>query len=132
MMKSFFAGLFIALLLTGCASLNEKKKERALEQATMFYERAIRWGDFATATRFQRMDDAARQPAPLPGNVSVTSYQQVNSRILADGNEVNITVRIDYYNSDTLKVVTLTDEQAWRYDPDETAWYITTPLPAFR
>lgn len=131
-MKSFFAGLFIALLLTGCASLNEKKKERALEQATMFYERAIRWGDFATAARFQRLDDAARQPVALSRNVSVTSYQQVNSRMLANGNEVNITVQIDYYNSDTLKVVTLTDEQAWIYDPDETAWYITTPLPAFR
>ena len=100
-MKSFFAGLFIALLLTGCASLNEKKKERALEQATIFYERAIRWGDFATAARFQRMDDAAKQPAALPTNVSVTSYQQVNSRALADGNEVNITVRIDYYNNDS-------------------------------
>ena len=131
-MKSFFAGLFIALLLTGCASLNEKKKERTLEQATMIYERSIRWGDFATAARFQRMDDPATQPAALPRNVSVTSYQQVNSRTLADGNEVKITVRIDYYNSDTLKVVTLTDEQAWIYDPDEAAWYITTPLPAFR
>jgi hypothetical protein len=131
-MKSFFAGLFIALLLTGCASLNERKKERTLEQATMIYERSIRWGDFETATRFQRLDDAATRPTALPGNVSVTSYQQVNSRTLADGNEVKITVRIDYYNNDTLKVVTLTDEQAWKYYPDETAWYITTPLPAFR
>ncbi len=131
-MKSFFAGIFIALLLTGCASLSEKKKERTLEQATIIYERSIRWGDFATAASFQRREGAATQPAVLPGNVSVTSYQQVNSRILADGNEVKITVRIDYYNSDTLKVVTLTDEQAWKYYPDETAWYITTPLPAFR
>lgn len=131
-MKSFFAGIFIALLLTGCASLNEKKKERTLEQATMIYERSIRWGDFATAARFQRMEGTATQPAALPGNVSVTSYQQVNSRTLADGDEVKITVRIDYYNSDTLKVITLTDEQAWKYYPDESAWYITTPLPAFR
>ncbi|MBT8117660.1 MAG: hypothetical protein KJO66_07500 [Gammaproteobacteria bacterium] len=131
-MKSFFAGIFIALLLTGCASLNEKKKEHTLEETTMFYERAIRWGDFATAARFQRMEGAAMQPVVLPGNISVTSYEQVNSRVLADGNEVRITVRIDYYNSDTFKVVTLTEEQTWKYDPDETAWFITTPLPAFR
>lgn len=131
-MKSFFAGIFIALLLTGCASLSEQKKELALEDATMIYERSIRWGDFATATRFHRREGAATQPAVMPRNVRVTSYQQINSRVLADGNEVRITVRISYYNSDTFKVVTLTDEQAWKYDPDETAWYITTPLPAFR
>ena len=131
-MKSFLAGLFITLFLTGCATLDEKKKEQNLDDVTMLYERAIRWGDFSTAVRFQRLEQAATQPAALPGTIRVTSYEPVNSQVLEDGNEVRITVHIDYYNSDTLKVITLTDQQVWKYDPDESAWYITTPLPAFR
>jgi outer membrane lipoprotein-sorting protein len=131
-MKSFFAAFLIALLVTGCAALTEKKKERTLEQAMMYYERAIRWVDFEAAARLQRGKGTAAGSAVPPGSIRVTAYRPVNSRVLADGNEVRITVQIDYYNSDTLKVVTLTDEQTWEYDPGETAWYITTPLPAFR
>ncbi|MGB5260618.1 MAG: hypothetical protein WBO34_08870 [Gammaproteobacteria bacterium] len=131
-MKSFFAALLLALLVTGCATLTEKKKERTLEQATMFYERAIRWGDFESAAQLQRSEGTAAGSAMMPDSVRVTSYRQVNSLVLADENEVRITVQVDYYNSDTLKVVTLIDEQTWVYDADESAWFITTPLPAFR
>ena len=130
-MKLFLVSLFITLFLTGCATLDEKKKEQTLNDATMFYERAIRWSDFSTVARFQRLEQAATQQAAPPEAIRVTAYRQVSSQVLEDGNEVSITVQIDYYNNDTFKVNTLTDKQVWKYDPVESAWYITTPLPAF-
>ena len=41
-------------------------------------------------------------------------------------------MQIDYYSRDSFKVNTLTDQQVWKYDPDESTWFITTPLPDFR
>ena len=131
-MKSLFTVCLLVTLLTGCATLDEKKKERRFEDTIMLYERAIRWADFATAAAFQRLEQTTMQQAIPSDSIRVTSYRQLNSQMLADGHEIRLTVQIDYYNNDTFKVVTLTDNQVWKFDPGETAWYITTPLPAFR
>jgi hypothetical protein len=131
-MKSLFTVCLLTTLLSGCATLDEKKKEQYFNDTVRVYEQAIRWADFATATSFQRLEQTATPQAMPPDSIRVTSYQQLNAQVLADGEEVRVSVKIDYYNSDTLKVVTLMDNQVWKFDPDETAWYITTPLPAFR
>lgn len=131
-MKSLFTVCLLVTLLTGCATLDEKKKEQQFDDIIRTYEHAIRWGDFATATAFQRLEQTATPQAIPSDSIRVTSYRQLNTQMQADGEEVRVTVKIDYYNTDTLKVVTLTDNQVWKFDPDETAWYITTPLPAFR
>jgi len=131
-MKSLFTVCLLVTLLTGCATLDEKKKEQHFDDTIRVYEHAIRWADFATAASFQRLEQAATPQAIPPDSIRVTSYRQLNAQVLADGEEVRVSVKIDYYNSDTLKVVTLTDNQVWKFDPDESAWYITTPLPAFR
>lgn len=131
-MKSLFTVCLLATLLTGCATLDEKKKEQYFNDTIRVYEQAIRWSDFATAASFQRLEQTATPRAIPSDSIRVTSYRQMNAQILADGEEVRVSVQIDYYNSDTFKVVTLMDNQVWKYDPDENVWYITTPLPAFR
>ncbi len=131
-MKSLFTVCLLVTLLTGCATLDEKKKEQYFNDTIRVYEQAIRWSDFATAASFQRLEQTVTPQAIPSDSIRVTSYRQMNAQILADGEEVRVSVQIDYYNSDTFKVVTLTDNQVWKYDADETVWYITTPLPAFR
>ena len=64
--------------------------------------------------------------------IRVTSYETMNMTASDNNATMHIDVEIVYYNEDTMKLVTLTDNQIWKYDPDNKSWYITTPLPAFR
>lgn len=131
-MKRIFLLLLASSLLAGCASIGENKKQQGLEEATLFYEKAIRWGDFTAASRFQHTETGSSQPVRNLDKIKVTSYRQVNSRTLEDDSKVIISVQIDYYHSDSMKLITLSDEQVWKYEADKSAWYITTPLPDFR
>ena len=131
-MKHFLTGVLATLLLAGCATISDTKRQKSFDETTLLYEKAIRWGDFATARQFQRLEsDAPGKPLPQAG-IRVSSYRQLAKRTLPDDNTIAVTVKIDYYHNDTLKVMTLTDNQVWSYTPDENSWHITTPLPAFR
>ena len=131
-MKRLFPMLLAGLLLGGCATLNEQKKAKTFDETMFIYEKAVRWSDFYAARQFQRLPIGTANPQIDPAQLKVTAYRQVNARRLAGDEEVAITVQIDYYRNDTMRVHTLTDEQVWRYDDEAGAWYITTPLPAFR
>lgn len=123
-----------ALLLSACTAVGDSKKAITLEQATRHYETAIRWVDFKAADSLRRPEGNAHYSPDRDTlkRIKVTSYETVNV-IASDGNStMHIQVEIVYYNEDTMKLVTLTDNQTWRYDPDRKSWYITTPLPAFR
>jgi hypothetical protein len=131
-MKQFLTGVLVTLLLAGCATISENKRQKSFDETTLLYEKAIRWGDFTIARQFQRLEGGT-QGRPLPqAGIRVTSYRQLGKRALPDDNMIAVTVQIDYYHNDTLKVITLTDNQIWTYTPDENSWRITTPLPAFR
>ena len=131
-MRQIFILLLTGTLLAGCAAYSDNKKQTTLGETTLLYEKAIRWGDFAAARRFQHKNAGSPQATVNPGKFKVTLYRQLGSQPLADDNEVMITVKIDYYHSDTLKIYTLMDEQVWKYDREGNAWHIITPLPAFR
>ena len=59
-MQRFITLLLLATFLSGCASMDERKKTVMLDRVTRNYESAIRWGDYATANiyRLQGSDDA--------------------------------------------------------------------------
>lgn len=131
-MIQFSTGILVALLLAGCATISDSKRQQSFDETTLLYEKAIRWGDFVTASQFQQLEgDTQDRPLPQAG-IKITSYRQLGKRALPDNNMIAVTVQIDYYHKDTLKVITLTDNQLWKYTPDENSWRITTPLPAFR
>jgi hypothetical protein len=123
-----------ALLLSACTAVGDSKKAITLDQATRYYETAIRWVDFKAADSLRRLDNNTRDtPAhDTLKRIKVTSYETVKVTALDNNSTMNIQVEIVYYNEDTMKLVTLTDNQIWKYDPDNKSWYITTPLPAFR
>ena len=126
--------LLTAVLLQACAAIDDSKKSISLDQSLYYYESAMRWADFESANSLRRYtgDPApATDPARLK-RIKVTGYEVLSTVPSADESEVYITVNISYYDEDNLKVKSLTDNQVWQYDAKQDAWYVTTPLPAFR
>ena len=68
-MKSLFTVCLLTTLLSGCATLDEKKKEQYFNDTVRVYEQAIRWADFATATSFQRLEQTATPQAMQPDSI---------------------------------------------------------------
>ncbi|MGB7934861.1 MAG: hypothetical protein WCH04_22080 [Gammaproteobacteria bacterium] len=133
-MQRFITLLLLAAFLSGCASMDERKKTVMLDNATRHYESAIRWGDYATANAF-RLQDSADAPATSPENLKrfrVTSYETLNTVLNEDETEAHIVVQIRYYDEERMKEVTLTDRQTWKYDAEAGLWHLDGPLPAFR
>jgi DNA polymerase IIIc chi subunit len=133
-MRAFILFVVSSLLLTACAAVDDSKKSITLDKALWQYETAIRWVDFGTANSMRRTEGTAvYSPDPdMLKNIKVTSYEVMNTTTSADHAEVNMTVEIVYYHDERMKLETLTDHQTWKYDPEIKAWYITTPLPAFK
>jgi len=126
--------LLTTILLQACAAIDDSKKSISLDQSLYFYESAMRWADFESANSLRRYDGdpaTATDPAKLK-RIKVTGYEVLNTVPADDDTEVNITVKISYYDEDNLKVRSLTDNQVWQYDDKQNAWYVSTALPLFK
>ena len=134
-MRAFTLFLVTSLLLSACAAVDDSKKSITLDKALWQYETAIRWVDFSSANSLRRPESDAGDYSPDPAllkHIKVTSYNVLNTAASADKAVVNMTVEIIYYHDERMTLTTLTDNQTWKYDPEIKAWYITTPLPAFK
>ena len=133
-MRTLTLLLLSSLLLSACAAVDDSKKSITLDKALWQYETAIRWVDFSSANSLRRPEgNASYSPDPaLLKHIKVTSYEVLNTTTSADHAEVRMEVEIVYYHDERMKLSTLTDNQIWKYDPEIKAWYITTPLPAFK
>ena len=133
-MRIHFLFLLTSLMLTACTAVDTSKKSITLDKALWQYETAIRWVDFSSANSLRRSEEGtAYTPDPaLLKHIKVTSYSVLNSTNSEDNAEANLTVEIIYYHDERMTLTTITDKQTWKYDPEIKAWYITTPLPAFK
>ena len=133
-MNRIIALLLTAMLLQGCAAIDDSKKTISLDQSLYYYESAIRWADFEAANSLRRYEGApapATDPAKLK-RIKVTGYDVLNTTLSDDETSVYITVKISYYDENSLKLASVTDNQVWRYDTKQNSWYISTPLPVFK
>jgi ABC-type metal ion transport system substrate-binding protein len=133
-MQRFIVLFLLAAFLSGCASMDERKKTVLLDRATRHYESAIRWGDYATANAY-RLQESADALATNPVNLKqfrVTSYETLNTVLNEDETEAHVVVQIRYYDEERMKEMTLTDRQTWKYDIELGLWHLDSPLPAFR
>ena len=133
-MYRIICSVLLALLLPGCAAVDDSKKTITYDKALWKYETAIRWVDFGTANSQRRLEDpAAYTPSPeLLRHIKVTSYNVMNKSLSEDHAEMKLTVEIVYYNDTTMRLSTITDNQVWEYDYEIKDWYISTPLPPFK
>ena len=133
-MHRIIYSILLALILSGCAAVDDSKKTITYDKALWQYETAIRWVDFSTANSLRRLEDSSAY-TPDPNtlrDIKVTSYKVINRTTSEDHAEVRLTVEIVYYNDRSMKLATIIDNQVWKYDPAIKGWYITTPLPPFK
>lgn len=125
-------GLFIGIVLTGCASLEKDRRAMGLEAATNAYQSAIRWGDFDTAMGL--LAPELRRDAELPQGLEdlrVTRYEVVQPPLIRADDSATQTVSIEYLFEYNQILRRLTDRQVWRWDEQEKAWWLESGLPAF-
>jgi hypothetical protein len=122
------------LLLSACAAVDDSKKTITYDKALWKYETAIRWIDFGTANSLRRLEDNSAYSPDMETlqHIKVTSYNVLNKTTSEDHAEVRLTVEIIYYHDQSMKLITIIDNQIWKYDPEIKDWYITTPLPPFK
>jgi len=123
-----------SLLLSACAAVDDSKKTITYDEALWKYETAIRWIDFGTANSLRRLEDNSAYSPDMETlrHIKVTSYNVLNKTSSEDHAEVQLAVEIVYYNDQSMKLITIIDNQIWKYDPEIRDWYITTPLPTFK
>ena len=118
-------------LLLSCTHFSDvfmMKRDEVLNH----YASAIRWGHFEEAADSQ--DPARRTPLDLAWlkNIHVSGYDQLHLSEEDDGNTVQQTVEIRYFNELDGTERIITDRQTWHYDDDAGKWRLQTDLPAFR
>lgn len=121
--------LVCSLVLTACSHDYHLMK---VEEQLGSYGAAIRWSLFKRAMNFY-----AKPPSPMPDwqalkNIKVTGYQPLFRDEPGDGNVVLQTVEIRYVHLDDVVERTLTEEQHWRYDDDQSRWLLESGFPAFK
>lgn len=124
--------LFVALAISACASVDDSKKRITLDNALRQYERAIRWGEYQAADSLRRSPAGSSVNRDHLRSIRVTAYDTVAIKESADGSGAQVDVQIRYYNEYTMKELDIIDQQSWEYDAGGKAWYITSPMPAFR
>jgi hypothetical protein len=133
-MYRLICSVLLALSLSGCASVDASKKTITYDKAMWKYETAIRWVDFGTANSLRRLEDQSAYTPDLSTlqHIRVTSYTLIQKTISEGNSQAQLAVEITYYNDQTMKLVTIIDNQIWKYDPVIKDWYISTPLPPFK
>jgi hypothetical protein len=133
-MYRLICSVLLALSLSGCASVDASKKTITYDKAMWKYETAIRWVDFGTANSLRRLEDQNAYTPDLGTlqHIKVTSYNLKQRTVSEDNSQAQLAVEIIYYNDQTMKLVTIIDNQIWKYDPVIKDWYISTPLPPFK
>jgi hypothetical protein len=125
-------GLFIGLVLTGCASLEKDRRAMGLQAATNAYQSALRWGDFDTALGL--LSPELQRDEELPQDLKdlrITRYEVVQPPLIRAGDSATQTVSIEYLFEYNQILRRLTDRQVWRWDEQEKAWWLQSGLPAF-
>ena len=125
-------GLFIGIVLTGCASLEKDRRAIGLEAATNAYQSALRWGDFESAMGL--LSPELRGDDELPQNLEdlrITRYEVVQPPLIGADDRATQTVSIEYLFEYNQILRRLTDRQVWRWDEQKNVWWLQSGLPDF-
>jgi hypothetical protein len=130
MKRALWAIFLCGVLLAGCASSFDFRREEIFEDSAKRYGRLIRWSDFENAKAYLA-PVLSGSDTPLPKKVRVTDYE-VKQMAYAEGKrQVVQVVDISYYLEKDPRVKTLQDQQVWEFDSDKEVWLLKTGLPNF-
>jgi hypothetical protein len=123
----------LAVLASGCATVEKDKRAVALQAATHGYQSALRWGYYETAFGYLHPD--LRKGMTVPENLKdlrVTGYDVVQPPTLQDEGTATQIVSIDYLYEDRQVVKRVTDRQVWKWDEALDSWWLKSGLPNFQ
>jgi hypothetical protein len=123
--------LMVLLMLSGCASTFDFRRQDTFEERVRQYGNLIRWSDFEAAEYFLAPDSSGRRPK-APTDVHITDYQVKVTVVSEDARKAGQTVDITYFKSGSLRVKTLTEQQVWEFDDVRNDWYLKSGFPAFK
>jgi hypothetical protein len=123
--------LMVLLLLSGCASSFEYRRQDTFEERSRQYGNLMRWSEFETAELFLAPDSSGNRPK-VPADVHVTDYQVKVTVVSEDARKAGQTVDITYFRSGELRIKTLTEHQVWEFDDVRNDWYLKSGFPAFK
>ena len=130
-MRRMSAALLIfGLLLSGCASSFDFRRQDTFEERVRQYGNLIRWSEFEAAEYFLTLDASGKRPQ-APKDVRVTDYQVKLMVVADDARKAGQTVDITYFKSGNPRVRTLTDQQLWEFDEARNDWFLKSGFPEF-
>ncbi len=130
MMRAIFAVL-AGLVLTGCASSFEFRRQELFENSAKRYGNLIRWSEFEAARAFMASEPPAAE-TPTPRRVRVAGYELLKMAYAEDVQKVVQVVEITYFKVDDPRTRTLKDTQIWEFDPGKEAWLLKSGFPDFK
>jgi hypothetical protein len=127
-------GIFLALLLLGCATAEKLYQDYEFDKVGPVYEHAIRWSDYRIANGFRKNAATEDNPPDFDklAQFRVTSYRVKERADLMDKYQVRQSVEIGYYRVDSFVEKKITDHQIWEYDAKQRKWFLLTGLPDFK
>jgi hypothetical protein len=123
--------LVVGLLLSGCASSFDFRRQDAFEERVRQYGNLIRWSEFESAEYFLALDNSGNRPKG-PTDVHVTDYQVKLTLVAEDARKAGQTVDIAYFRSGNPRLKTLTDQQLWEFDAVRNDWFLKSGFPDFK
>jgi len=125
--------LLTAIIVAGCATIEEEKRMETLSKTTEKYRSAIRWRLYETAENLtETSDNTEHSDLDRLKKIKVTAYKTVKKNISDDGTEARQTIEIKYFHTDYLVEKTIIDKQLWKYDPGQNRWHLQSGLPEFK
>jgi len=127
----YFILMALTLTFSGCASMDKSKQHDLIEVSLNDFRKALRWGYFENATQFIQAKDykeTLRDPAYMK-NVRITAYEYNNKRFSEEGNQLDVTALISYYNVNQGTVSDIAVDQTWWFDAEKNRWFLDGDLP---
>lgn len=122
-----------ALLLAGCASLQDHSKDKLRDDTLESYAATLRWGDFASAYQFVDPQVRAKQPLDAAAKkrynaVSVAGYDAQPPTATGE-NTISQIAQISLIVKASQNSYDIVDRQSWRWDPVARHWWLESGLP---
>lgn len=129
--RTIAALLMAVLLLSGCASSFDFRRQDTFEERVRQYGNLIRWSEFEAAVYFLDLAPSGMRPK-APNDVRVTDYQVKLMVVSDDARKAGQTVDITYFKSGNPRIKTLTDQQLWEFDSARNDWFLKSGFPDFK
>ena len=127
-----FSLLLAVILLSGCQSLGEQKRDERLTETLRAYSSTLRWGDLRHAYGYLRPEQAEKTEIPTGlDNIRVTHYEVVDPLRMIGENGASQVVQIRYIYKDRQMEKEITDRQLWEFEEAAMRWYLVSRVPPF-